>query len=316
MDNSKKLVVIGGATVTGKTGVAISLARKINGEIVSCDSMQVYKYMDIGSAKATLEEQSEVKHHLIDVFYPDEPFSAFVFKDLAIKSIEDILSRGKIPILVGGTGFYINSVIYNNEFSENTSNEEYRQELFALALEKGNGFIHDILKEVDYESSLTIHENNLKRVIRALDFIKSTGVKFSVHNKIEKDREPYFNTRFFILDEEREVLYNRINKRVDIMFEQGLVEEVKFLLDKGYTREMTSMQGIGYKEVIDYIKGEYSFAECEEKLKQATRNFAKRQMTWFRNSAKGIHINTSNKNKDEITKEIIENLKNEDFYAW
>ncbi len=311
-DVKNKLIVIGGATATGKTSVAIELAKLVDGEIISADSMQVYKYMDIGSAKASQEELNTIKHHLIDIFEPDEPFSAFVFKDLAIKATEDIISRGKIPILVGGTGFYINSVIYNNDFTENTSNMEYRDELFRLAEEKGNSFVHDMLKELDFESSQTIHENNVKRVIRALDYIKSTGEKFSVHNETEKNREPFFDTSFFILDEERAVLYDRINNRVDKMFKDGLIDEVKFLLEKGYKKEMTSMQGIGYKEVIDFVNGDVSFLESSENLKQATRNLAKRQMTWFRNSAKGIHINTHSKNAKQISQEIFIQLKKED----
>ncbi len=314
-DEKKKLIVIGGATATGKTGIAIEVAKKVNGEIISSDSMQVYKYMDIGSAKATKEELNTIRHHLIDEFYPDEDFSAFVFKDMAIKAIEEITSRGKVPILVGGTGFYINAVIFNNEFTENTSNEEYRKSLFELAEKNGNTFVHNMLKELDYESSLTIHENNLKRVIRALDYINATGEKFSVHNETEKSREPFFDYQFFILDEEREVLYDRINKRVDQMFDDGLLDEVKFLLDKGYKREMTSLQGIGYKEVIDHILGQTTEEECREIIKQATRNLAKRQMTWFRNSAKGTHISTNQKSKNTITDEIVECLKNEGFYA-
>ncbi len=308
-NTKKKLVVIGGATATGKTGVAIEVAKRINGEIISSDSMQVYKYMDIGSAKATKEELSTIRHHLIDEFYPDEDFSAFVFKDMAIKAIEDITSRGKVPILVGGTGFYINAVIYNNEFTENTSNDEYRRELFTLAEKNGNSYIHDMLKELDYEYSLTIHENNVKRVVRALDYINATGEKFSLHNEVEKSREPFFDCQFFILDEEREVLYERINVRVDQMFTDGLIEEVQFLLDKGYKREMTSLQGIGYKEVIDHILGLTTEEECREIIKQATRNLAKRQMTWFRNSAKGTHISTNNKTKAIISDEIVECLK-------
>ncbi len=315
-DEKSKLIVIGGATATGKTNIAISLALELDGEIISADSMQVYKYMDIGSAKASAEELNLVKHHLVDIFEPDEPFSAFVFKDMAIKAIEDITSRGKMPILVGGTGFYINSVIYNNDFTENTSNDEYREKLYKIADEKGVEFLHSMLKEADYESSLTIHANNVKRVIRALDYINSTGQKFSEHNELEKNREPFFDTKFIILDEERDVLYNRINSRVDKMFDDGLVDEIKFLLDKGYKKDMVSMQGIGYKEVIDYVLGDVSFDECSETLKQATRNFAKRQMTWFRNSAKNAHhVNTHSKTKEEITSEILEYLKKEDFYA-
>lgn len=310
-----KLIVIGGATATGKTSVAIKLAKLINGEIISSDSMQVYRQMDIGTAKATREELNEVRHHLIDIYEPDESFSAFVFKDLAIKSIYDIISRGKIPILVGGTGFYINSVIFNNDFTENTSNAQYRDSLLKLSYEKGNAYVHNILKELDYEASVVIHENNVKRVIRALDYINSTGIKFSEHNQNEKSREPFFDYKFFILDEDRQVLYQRINSRVDKMFDDGLLEEVKNLLNKGYTTEMTSMQGIGYKEVIEYINGDIDFLQCSENLKQATRNLAKRQMTWFRNSATGHHITTSNKTASSIANDILDYLKNEDFYA-
>lgn len=310
-----KIVVIGGATATGKTSVAISLAKKINGEIVSADSMQVYKYMDIGSAKASKNELAEIKHHLIDEFYPDEPFSVFVFKELAIKAINDIISRGKVPILVGGTGFYINAVIFNNEFTENTSNDEYRKYLEQLAIENGPEYIHSMLLEVDEKSASEIHYNNVKRVIRALDYYNSTKIPFSVHNENEKNREPFFDAYFFILDEEREVLYDRINKRVDKMFEYGLVNEVNFLLNKGYKKEMTSMQGIGYKEVIDYLNGEITLEESIEQIKKSTRNFAKRQMTWFRNSSNGTHILTTEKNSDMISSEIVDYLKNEGFYA-
>lgn len=309
-DYRDKLVVLGGATATGKTSIAISLAKIIDGEIVSADSMQVYKYMDIGSAKASLDEQSMVRHHLLDVFYPDEPFSAFVFKDLAIKSIKDIISRGKYPILVGGTGFYINSVIYNNDFTENTSNNDYRDELYRLNELHGCEYLHDMLVKLDYNASQSIHKNNVKRVIRALDYINSTNKKFSQHNETEKAREPFFDTKFFVLDEQRDVLYDRINKRVDKMFDDGLVDEVKFLMNKGYARNLTSMQGIGYKEVIDYINGDVSFLECSENLKQATRNFAKRQMTWFRNSARNCeHIDTHDKKIQEIVDDILKYIR-------
>ena len=290
----KPLIVIAGPTACGKTASSVLLAKKINGEIISADSMQVYKYMDIGTAKIKKEEMEGIKHYLIDEFYPDEEFSIAVFKNRATKYIEKIHNKGKIPILVGGTGFYINSVIYNNDFTETKKDDTYRKELEQITIDKGNEFLHNMLKEIDKASAEAIHKNNTKKVIRALEYYKLTGELISKHNEKEKQKEKAYDTTFFILNMDREKLYNRINLRVDIMIEEGLVEEVKSLLDKGYKKYLISMQGIGYKEIIKYLENQYSLDYAIEIIKRDTRHFAKRQLTWFKHQVEnGIWIDTN-----------------------
>ncbi len=300
-----KLIIISGPTASGKTSTAINLAKELNGEVISCDSMQVYKYMDIGTAKPTVEEMEGVKHHLIDVLDPTEDFSIATFKDLVFQAIDDIKSRGKTPILCGGTGFYTNAIIYNTEFTEMEKDETYREQLFELAKTKGNEYVYNMLKEVDIESCETIHENNLKKVIRALEFYKLTGTKISEHNKKEREREPFFNVKQIILDVNREILYDRIDRRVDIMLKCGLVEEVSSLIKKGYSRELISMQGIGYQEFFNYFDGNATLDETIELIKKNSRNYAKRQLTWFRNKSQGIWVNTEKYNGKSLTKKII-----------
>ncbi len=305
INKGDKLIIISGPTASGKTSASINLAKAINGEVISCDSMQVYKYMDIGSAKPTKEEMEGIRHHLIDVLEPNEDFSIATFKEMVFDAIEDIKSRGKTPILCGGTGFYTNAIVYNTEFTEMEKDDEYREELFKLAEEKGNAFLYNMLREVDPESLETIHENNTKKVVRALEFYKLTNSKISTHNKKEKEKEPYFDVKQIILNTDRETLYNRIDRRVDIMLKCGLVEEVNSLIKKGYTKNLTSMQGIGYQEFFDYFDGKIALDETIELIKKNSRNYAKRQLTWFRNKSSGIWVDTKEHNEQSLTKEII-----------
>ncbi len=279
----KNLVVLTGPTAVGKTELSIELAGKLNAEIISADSIQVYKYMDVGSAKITKEEMRGVKHYLIDELEPDEEFNIFRFKEMALKYMDEIYDKGKIPLIVGGTGFYIQSILYDIQFSTGDDDKHiYRHELEEQAKIHGNEFVHDMLKKVDSESAEKIHKNNLKRVIRALEYYNETGKKFSEHNEEQRSNSSPYNFRYFVLNDDRERLYERINRRVDIMIDGGLEEEVRMLLKKGYTADLVSMQGIGYKEMVSYIRGEISLNEAAELIKKNTRNFAKRQLTWFR----------------------------------
>jgi tRNA dimethylallyltransferase len=301
----KPLIILIGPTAVGKTDVSIMLAKAINGEIISADSMLVYKYMDIGTAKPTLKEMDGVKHHLIDVVYPDDDFSVAVFKELAEKHIDEIISRGKLPMVVGGTGLYINSLIYNLNFSDTVSDPEYREYLNGLAEKHGNSYVRDMLKAVDMESYNRLHENNLRRVIRALEIYKQTGKPMSEAPKNSTDFSTDYEISMIGLNMNRQLLYDRVNSRVDEMLKNGLVDEVKMLLDMGYKRSLTSMQGLGYKEIASYIYGEYTFEEAVYKLKQNTRHFAKRQLTWFRREERinWIDVNSFN-NREDLVKNI------------
>lgn len=302
----KPLIIIAGPTACGKTDSSIYLAKKINGEIISADSMQVYKYMDIGTAKIKKNEMQGIKHYLIDEFLPDEDFSIAKFKNLATKYIQEIYAKGKIPILVGGTGFYINSVIYNNDFEETKKDEDFRNFLTKEAKEKGNIYLHQKLIEIDEASAQKIHPNNVKKVIRAIEFFNQTGKKISEHNEEEKQKEKAYNTSFFILNMPREKLYKKIDLRVDLMIKNGLLKEVSSLLEKNYKKELVSMQGIGYKEIIAYLEGKISFEEAIYIIKRDTRHFAKRQLTWFKNQAKdAIWLDTT---QFENTKSLINKM--------
>ena len=275
----KNLVVITGPTAVGKTDISIKLAKEINGEIISADSIQVYKGLDIGSAKITEDEMDGVKHYLIDVLEPTDDFDIYTFKQMAEDAIEEIYAKGKVPIIVGGTGFYIQSVLYDVDFEETEVDMEYRKELEELAKINGNEYVHKMLEEVDPEYAAGIHPNNLKRVIRALEFYHENNIPLSEHNAEQKENESPYNFAYYVLNDDRDVLYDRINKRVDLMFEKGLVDEVKGL---GLDKANQSMQGIGYKEVLEYINGNLSLEETKELIKKNTRHFAKRQLTWFR----------------------------------
>ena len=290
----KPLILITGPTASGKTSTSVLLAQKINGEIISADSMQIYKNMDIGTAKVTPHEMCDIPHYMIDELAADQPCSVAWFKERVTHYIETIYAKGKIPIIVGGTGFYINAILFNTNFDETKTDFTYRDELLKLAHEKGNDFLHDSLRTVDPISANAIHPNNVKRVVRALEYYHQTNSPISSHNEEEKskraqDESPYDYT-FFTLTMERERLYERINQRVDQMITQGLVKEVKFFFDKNYSEDLTSMKAIGYKEFFPYFKGDASLDACIIQLKQNTRHYAKRQLTWFTHQAKPIFV--------------------------
>jgi len=278
----KDLIVLTGPTAVGKTSLSIMLAKEIGGEIISADSMQVYKYMDIGTAKVTKEEMCGIPHFLIDELEPDEEFNVTIFKNKVMKYIEEIRNRGHVPIIVGGTGFYIQSVIYDINFTEYGDDSDIRKKYEEIAKISGKTELHKRLSDVDKEYADSVSENNVKKVVRALSFYEMTGEKLSVHNTKERERTSPFDFTYFVLTMDRKKLYERIDKRVDLMFKMGLVDEVKSLMKKGYNKSMVSMQGIGYKEVIDYLNGETSMDECIDIIKRDTRHFAKRQLTWFK----------------------------------
>ena len=295
----KPLVVLTGPTAVGKTKLSIDLAKALGGEIISADSMQVYKHMDIGSAKITEKEMDGVPHHLIDVLSPFEEFHIVRFQELAKKAVEDIYSRGRIPIFVGGTGFYIQAVTKDIDFTEGEEDKEYREELSRLAAEKGNEFLHEMLRNIDPKSAEEIHANNVKRVIRALEFYKENGFPISQHNEEQKQNETPYNLAYFVLNAPRGLLYERIDRRVDEMMENGLMEEVQKLKDMGCRRDMTSMQGLGYKEILSFLEGEVPLEEAVRILKRDTRHFAKRQLTWFRRESDVIWVDKDKFSFDE-----------------
>lgn len=304
-----KLLIIAGPTAVGKTDLSIKLAKELNGEIVSTDSMQIYKYMDIGSAKVTKEEMDGVVHHMIDVIEPDKPFSVAEYKMMATKCIEDILSRGKLPILVGGTGLYINSITCNMNFTEAESDEAYRKELEALANEYGNEYIHNMLKDIDPISFKEIHYNNRKRVIRALEVYKLTKKPFSSFNVGDDFYNGPYDVKYYVLNMDREKLYERINLRVDIMLKNGLIGECIKLKDMGYNSLMQSMQGIGYKEVFYYLDNKISYEEAVEMIKQGSRNYAKRQLTWFRRDPRVTYLNKDEMTENDIFNKVVKEIK-------
>jgi tRNA dimethylallyltransferase len=280
--DKKPLIILTGPTSVGKTALSIALAKAVNGEIISADSMQVYKHMDIGTAKITPSQMQGVPHYLIDELEPDEEFNVVRFQQLTKQYMQHIYDQNKIPILVGGTGFYIQAVLYDIDFTENDSDTTYRKELEELLALKGAIYLHELLATIDPDSATAIHPNNSKRVIRALEFAKLTGDKISEHNEEQKRRESPYHFCYFVLNKDRATLYETINRRVDIMLEQGLLNEVKALSDKGYNRTLVSMQGLGYKEILAYLDGESTLEEATLLLKRDTRHFAKRQLTWFK----------------------------------
>ena len=306
----QKLLVLGGPTAVGKTELSIRLAKELNGEIISADSMQIYKYMDIGSAKITEEEMDGVKHHLIDVIEPDVPFSVADFKEHGEKAINEILSKDKFPIIAGGTGLYINSLTCNMTFTEAEKDEEYRQYLENLCEEKGNNYVHEILKDIDLVSYKEIHANNRKRVIRALEVYKLTGKPFSSFNAGEDFYKSDYDVYYYVLTMNREKLYQRINKRVDIMMENGLLYECIKLKEMGYTSDMQSMQGIGYKEILYYLEGKISLETAVDMIKQGSRNDAKRQLTWFRRDKRCVFLDKDVLSDEDILQKILDDIKN------
>jgi len=314
--NKKPLIVLTGPTAVGKTSLSIGLAKAVDGEIVSADSMQVYKYMDIGTAKITPEETKGIPHYLISEFEPDEEFNVVKFQEYARKYIRIIHEKNKIPILVGGTGFYIQAVLYDIEFEESRPDLSYREELTELARKYGNGYLHDLLAKTDPKSAESIHPNDLKRVIRALEYARQTGKPISAHNEMQRKKESPYLYRYFVLTREREKLYENIDQRVDSMVNKGLVDEVKQLLKMGYTKDMVSMQGLGYKEIIDYLEGTCTLEEAIYTIKRDTRRYAKRQLTWFRREKDVIWVNKDNfESEEEILQFILENLRECDIIS-
>lgn len=285
-----KIVGVVGPTASGKTDFAIDLAIERGGEVVSCDSMQIYRGMDIGTAKPTHEEMRGIRHHMIDIVSPDESFSVAQFVTMARSCIDDILSRGRLPVLCGGTGLYFDSVINNISFSKTETDFEYRRQLETLAQEKGCEYIHDMLRAADSESADSIHPNNLRRVIRALEIYKLTGKPKSQVDREQKG-ESVYDAEIYGLNRPREVLYDRINRRVDIMMEMGLLDEVRLLIDSGVSPNSTAMQAIGYKELVSYLNGSCSLEESVDKIKLESRRYAKRQFTWFKRNKNIIWLN-------------------------
>ena len=279
----KPLIILAGPTAVGKTSLSIRLAKETGGEIISADSMQVYRHMDIGSAKIMKEEMEGVPHYLVDVLEPEEEFNVVRFQQMAKEAAERIWEKGKIPLVVGGTGFYIQALLYDIDFTENDGDESYRRQLEQKASdEEGASELYEMLKAVDLKAAQEIHPRNLKRIIRALEFHHQTGKKISEHNETQRQKSSPYNYAYFVLTDERSRLYERIDQRVDLMMEQGLLDEVRYLKERGVRKDSTAMQGLGYKELYAYLEGEYPLDEAVRIIKRDTRHFAKRQLTWFK----------------------------------
>ena len=313
----KPLVVLTGPTAVGKTQASIGLAKAIGGEIISADSMQVYEYMDIGSAKITPEEMQGFTHYMIDGLEPDEEFHVVRFVTMAKEYLKEIYADGKIPIIAGGTGFYIQALLYDIDFTEQQCDETYRGQLEDLAREHGAEYLHGMLREVDPASAEAIHANNIKRVIRALEFYHLSGKKISEHNETERQKQSPYNFAYFVLTDERTKLYERIDRRVDAMMEAGLVEEVKKLKSMGCSRDMVSMQGLGYKETLAYLDGECTLEEAVYIIKRETRHFAKRQLTWFKRERDVIWLDKQAFSYDDaaILKDMISILEEKEIIS-
>lgn len=286
-----KLLVVAGPTASGKSALAVSLCQRLGGSVISCDSMQVYKGLDIGSAKITPEEMGGIRHYMIDVAEPEDPFYVARFQAMAKEALCEIYSRQELPVLCGGTGFYINSVLYDTDFSDEGEDEALRQKLSSFAAEYGNHALREKLKAIDPVSYETIHENNVKRVIRAIEYYEHTGEPISAHNEEEREKGSPYDFVFFLLTDDREKLYARIDRRVDAMVEAGLYDEVKGLYDRGLRQTDISMQGISYRQFMDCIEGKASFDETVERIKLESRHYAKRQLTWFRRQEGAVILN-------------------------
>ena len=312
----RPLIILTGPTAVGKTSLSVQLAKCINGEIISADSMQVYKGMDIGSAKIMPGEMDGVPHHLIDILEPWEEFNVVVFQQRCLECMEGIYERGHIPILTGGTGFYIQAVLRNIDFTANEENTAYRASLEQLAEEKGAEYLHQMLLEVDPEAAEAIHANNVKRTIRALEFYHLTGEKISLHNDRESQKENAYNACYFVLNDERSLLYERIEQRVDEMIANGLVDEVRKLVEKGCTRDMVAMQGLGYKEILDYLAGNVTLDEAIYIIKRDTRHFAKRQLTWFKREKDVIWVDKQSfdYNHEKILEFMLQCMREKDIF--
>ena len=303
----KPLIILTGPTAAGKTSLSIELAKSIGGEIISADSMQVYKKMDIGTAKIRPEEMQGVPHYLIDELDPSEEFNVVAFVEKSKEAMKKIYAAGHIPIIVGGTGFYIQALLYDIDFSQHEDKESYRKELEQLAKEKGKEYLYEILKKKDPEYATITHCNNVKKVIRALEYYKETGKKLSEHNEEQRQKESPYNFAYFVLYHDREELYDRINRRVNLMMEDGLLFEVESLIKEGYTKNLVSMQGLGYKEFFDYFDGRMTLEDTVDKIKKDTRHFAKRQLTWFRREKEVIWLN---KKEYEQEKDLLDSVLN------
>lgn len=282
MEALKPFVILTGPTAVGKTKLSLMMAEKIGGEIISADSMQVYRGMDIGSAKISREQMKGIPHHLIDVLDPDEEFNVYRFQQMAREAIEGIYERGKIPIVVGGTGFYIQALLYEVDFEAENEDEEIRLCLSRLCQERGTAYLHEKLGQIDPVSAREIHPNNVKRIIRALEFYEKNHFPISEHNKMQRQKKSPYNFCYFVLNDDRERLYERIDSRVDQMLADGLFEEVCRLKEMGYDKSMVSMQGLGYKEFLSCLSGEIDYDRAVYLIKRDSRRFAKRQLTWFR----------------------------------
>lgn len=315
MTEKKPLVILTGPTAVGKTALSIKLASEIGGEIISADSMQVYRQMDIGSAKIKPEEMGGIPHHLIDILEPEEEFNVCLFEKLALEAMEQIYERGHIPVVVGGTGFYIQALLYQIDFTEEETDTAFRDKLWRLGEEKGNHYLHELLRKVDPESAEEIHENNRKRVIRALEFYENSGKPISTHNKEQRQKTSAYNSCYFVLTDDRKKLYERIESRVDQMLSKGLVDEVRTLKEQGCNASMVSMQGLGYKEILEYLDGRCSLLEAVEKIKKETRHFAKRQLTWFRREKDVIWLDKQAfaYDEDAVLSCILENLRKKEI---
>lgn len=306
------MIILAGPTAVGKTAASIRLAKAVGGEIISADSMQVYRHMDIGSAKIRPEEMEGVPHYLVDVLEPEEDFNVVRFQQMAKAAAEEIYSRGRIPIAAGGTGFYIQALLYDIDFTENDGDSSFRRKLEKTAEEKGGEYLHALLQEADPEAALQIHPHNIKRMIRALEFHHQTGGKISEHNETEREKESPYNFAYFVLTDDRSRLYDRIDRRVDLMMEEGLLDEVRFLKERGVRRDSTAMQGLGYKELYAFLDGEYPLEEAVRIIKRDTRHFAKRQLTWFKRERDVIWADKSviGQDDDAVIDFILKELKN------
>lgn len=289
-ERKNPLVILTGPTAVGKTALSVALAKEIGGEIISADSMQVYRHMDIGSAKITTAETDGIPHHLIDILEPSEAFNVVLFQRLAIEAVRGIYARGHIPVVAGGTGFYIQALLYDIDFTENDGDTAFRRRLEEIAASQGREALYDMLRRVDPESCETIHANNVKRVIRALEFYEKTGAKISEHNRVQRQNISPYDFAYFVLNDDRQKLYGRIEARVDEMLASGLVDEVRSLKEMGCTADMVSMQGLGYKEILAYLDGKTTLEEAVCRIKRDTRHFAKRQLTWFRQEKDAIML--------------------------
>ena len=315
MTEKKPLIILTGPTAVGKTALSIKLASEIGGEVISADSMQVYRKMDIGSAKIIPEEMDGIPHHLIDILEPEEEFNVCLFQKLAQDAMEQIYERGHIPVVVGGTGFYIQALLYQIDFTEEETDTAFRDKLWQLGEEKGNHYLHELLRKVDPASAEEIHENNRKRVIRALEFYENSGKPISTHNREQRQKTSAYNSCYFVLTDDRKKLYERIESRVDQMLSKGLVDEVRTLKERGCNASMVSMQGLGYKEILEYLDGRCSLSEAVEKIKKETRHFAKRQLTWFRREKDVIWLDKQAfaYDEDAVLSCILENLRKKEI---